>query len=125
MSVATSDDLARVWADRIERSEARRHGVSLATARKRVADRLGIAPGTLENLSRDRLKGVRQWLFEALKAGVIAEIRREIAAHEHELVALAADPRGDAGGQVAEVLSSLDALRSRLNEVAPSKRRRA
>lgn len=124
MSAIATDDLARTWASRIERAEAQRHGDSIAAARKRVAARLGITPGTLENLSRDRLKGVRQWLFEALKAGVIAEIRREIAAHEHELLALAADPRGDAGGQVAEVLSSLDALRSRLNEVAPPKRGR-
>lgn len=120
MSAIASDELARSWARRIERNEARRLGLPIAAARKRVAYRLGVAPGTLENLSRDRMKGVRLWLFDTLKAAVVADLRREIAAHEHELAALARDSRGDLGGSLAEAEAGLVRLRALISEASPN-----
>jgi len=114
MSAVTSDSLARDWARQLEVGEAKRTGLPLNAARKRLAARIGILPGTLENLSRDRLKGVRQWVYSALHEAVKAELRREIAAHTHELEKLERLGRDPAHPEVQAALAGYDALRARL-----------
>ncbi len=114
MSAVTSDSLARDWARRLETKEAQRSGLSLGVARKRVAGRLGILPGTLENLSRERIKGVRHWIFLALHEAVKAELKREMAAHEHELEILERLGRDASDTQVQAAMAGYDALRARL-----------
>lgn len=64
--MASVDYLTREWVGRLERQEAARLGTDLADARRRVARRLGIAPGTLENLRRGRTKGVRAWIADRI-----------------------------------------------------------
>ena len=79
-------------------------------ARQYLARRLGIAPGTLENLRRGRIKDPRKSLYDKLQAAVIRELEAEMRAHEHELQLLkqkGADPRG---GEVQEVLANLQAI---------------
>jgi hypothetical protein len=79
--VATVNRLARV----IEDQEARRLGVPVTLARARVADRLGVAPGTLENLRRLRTKIVPNWLMNRIRAEFIAVLQSEIQRLEHEI----------------------------------------
>ena len=112
MSAITTDDYARTWSTRLVDTEMRRSGLTASAARARVASRIGSTPGTLENLSRNRLKGVREWLFSRLFDAVVAEVEREIAAlqHEHETL-LALGKRPDCR-EVQAVVASLDRLRS-------------
>ena len=62
MSVVALDEAARRWAGELEEREARRSGVSRVQARRIVARRTGLAPGTLENIKNRRTKGVRGWV---------------------------------------------------------------
>lgn len=45
--------------ERLEAIHASRFGISVAAARKNVARETKVAPGTLENIKRQRTKGVR------------------------------------------------------------------
>ena len=69
--VATVNRLARV----IEDQEARRLGIPVVSARSRVANRIGVAPGTLENLRRLRTKIVPNWLMNRLRAEFIVVLQ--------------------------------------------------
>jgi hypothetical protein len=79
--VATVNRLARV----IEDQEARRLGIPVTSARSRVANRIGVAPGTLENLRRLRTKIVPNWLMNRLRVEFIAVLQSEIQRLEHEI----------------------------------------
>ena len=79
--VATVNRLARV----IEDQEARRLGIPVASARARVANRIGVAPGTLENFRRLRTKVVPNWLMNRIRAEFIAVLQSEIQRLEHEI----------------------------------------
>lgn len=72
-------------ARRLIEGEKRRNSVNADEARNRVASRLGVAPGTLENLLLGRLKGVASYLRDRLRSAVIRQIEGEIKRLEHEL----------------------------------------
>lgn len=73
------------WTRELEEREASRSGVTIPVARKIVARRLRVSPGTLENLVRGRLKEIGYLLGERLKGVVANELCREIARLEDEL----------------------------------------
>ena len=79
--VATVNRLARV----IEDQEARRLGIPITSARSRVANRIGVAPGTLENLRRLRTKIVPSWMMNRIRAEFIAVLQSEIQRLSHEI----------------------------------------
>ena len=79
--VATVNRLARA----IEDQEARRLAIPVTLARMRVANRIGVAPGTLENLRRLRTKIVPNWLMNRLRAEFILVLQSEIQRLEHEI----------------------------------------
>ena len=80
--------------------------------RAHLARALGCAPGTLENLRRARLKGVRAALAERLSALLVRELAREIENLEHELaMARAGARRVDADAQRAAVSALAEARR--------------
>ena len=113
----TADVLARQWVTRLELREARTAGTTLANARTTVARRLGVAPGTIENLRRGRTNGVRAWLAEKIAQAVIREILSEIRGLEHEL-AMARQCGARAGGsEIAEIEAGLAALVAALKGV--------
>ena len=61
--------------------------------RQAVARTLGVAPGTIENLARGRMKGVRKSLSDKIRGAFVHAISTEIAALERELdSARRADP---------------------------------
>jgi hypothetical protein len=79
-------------------------------ARKNVARAIGVSPGTIENLTRARLKRISGWLRDALRARVIRELEAEIVRLQHELAVLrqsGADPRCD---EMAAVRADLSAI---------------
>jgi len=80
-----AETMARDWARRIEDRESARSGHSVATARKAVARKIGVAPGTLENLRKGRVKRITAFVYERLRAAVIRELEQEIKRAGHEL----------------------------------------
>ena len=114
MSVIAIDATAEAFARRLEDRERSRSCVSLPVARLAVARRTGVAVGTLENLRRGRIKGVREWVAERLRAALISELEAELARTEHELSILRASRRRVDQGQIVEVEASLAALRETL-----------
>lgn len=110
MSAAANAELAQEWAERMERRESARSGLPLKEARPIVARRIGVAPGTLENLRRGRIKDPRKSLFDRLKSAMVRELEAEMRAHEHEIQILkqiGEDPRGDAFAEVETRLSEI------------------
>ena len=79
--VATVNRLARAIEDR----EAKRLGVPVTEARSRIANRIGVAPGTLENLRRLRTKIVPNWLMNRIRQEFVLVLQSEIQRLEHEI----------------------------------------
>ncbi|GHE83823.1 hypothetical protein GCM10019059_45360 [Camelimonas fluminis] len=85
MTDATTLEQARELAGQLERREHFRHGGTRTQARERLARRLGVLPGTLYNLARDRLKRFDNNLRLALTNYAIRDLQSEIEGLTHEL----------------------------------------
>jgi hypothetical protein len=83
MSVIESN--ARYMARALEERESRRTGLPIPAARKSIARRLNVSPGSLENIARQRLKGVRAWLYEKIRDEFLRDVEGEIGRLQHEL----------------------------------------
>lgn len=117
MSSAVAD-LQRANADarRLIELEADRSGVRSAEALPVVARREGVAPGTIENILRGRVKAVAGWVRDRLRAAVIRELQAEIQRLEHELAVArlsAAHPTEDEVAAVEAALAQAKRLLSR------------
>lgn len=115
MSATEYTERARGWAKLLEDREAAKSGQPLATAREAVARRIGVLPGTLENLRKNRLKGIAAHLYDQLRGGVIRALELELAHVEHELqIARQAgfDPRER---EIEALVASRARLRTTLN----------
>jgi hypothetical protein len=120
MSSATYVERARLWTRVLEDREAARIGEPVKEARPRVARRVGVASGTLENLRNGRLKAVAVHVYERLRLAVERELTAEMQALEHELQLLrqsGVDPRA---AEVEEVVSYLAKARRALGMEQPS-----
>lgn len=111
MSVVALDEAARRWAGELEEREARRSGVSRLQARRIVARRTGLAPGTLENIKNRRTKGVRGWVLGVLQAAYVREIENEIARLSHELDMVRLGVLASDGDEILEMEAQRAALR--------------
>lgn len=83
--------------DHVRALEARaaRRGLSQTDARRRIADKLGCAPGTLESIAKGRKKSIDAGFWQRVRNLLVKEIEREIKALTHELEILrqtGADP---------------------------------
>lgn len=85
MSSLALDQDAKRWATVVEDGEAKRLGKNVEDVRPIVARRLGVVPGTMENLRKGRVKGVRTWVYGRLRALFIEELQYEIQRLQHEL----------------------------------------
>lgn len=112
-AAATVDD-ARRWAKFLEDREAARTGLPVQDARPAVARRVGAAPGTLQNLRKNRLKSIAAHVYGGLRAWVIRELEAEKAALEHELQILRQQGLDPREVQVEEATSSLAEVRAAL-----------
>ena len=73
------------FAKSLEDAEARRLGIKTSDARTRLAGKLGVSPGTLENIRRLRTKVVPNWLMNRVRAELVATLQLEIQRLEHEI----------------------------------------
>ncbi len=101
------------FARTLEDAEARRLGIKTSDARTRVAGRLGVSPGTLENIRRLRTKIVPNWLMNKVRAEFVATLQMEIRRLEHEINIArqtGADYRDDALASAQTQLASAKAI---------------
>ena len=85
MSAASDVLTVNRFARTLEDVEARRLGIPTSDARGRIANRLGVSPGTLENIRRLRTKIVPNWLMNKVRLELIAVLQLEIQRLEHEV----------------------------------------
>ena len=85
MSAASDVLTVNRFARTLEDVEARRLGIPTRDARGRIANRLGVSPGTLENIRRLRTKIVPNWLMNKVRLELIAVLQLEIQRLEHEV----------------------------------------
>lgn len=93
----------------LEDAEARRLGIKVVEARGRIAGRIGVSPGTLENIRRLRTKIVPNWLMNKVRAELVLVLQSEIQRLEHEIhVArqIGSDHRDDALASAETQLAS-------------------
>lgn len=115
MSAVEYDMQARRQVKTLLHAERRRTGHKLAVVREKVARDLGTLPGTLENIGKGRIKGVRGWLRERINQMVLREIEAEIARLEAEKTMLVASGHHLAGEQMGEVDTHIAAVKALLN----------
>jgi hypothetical protein len=104
-------DVTRDRAARLEMAEAQRLGGTRGEGRRGLARRLRVACGTLENLARDRLKGVAADLYLKIEAAYADMLRAEIGRLEKELAAV---DRAGNGGADRELVAALESQMSRI-----------
>lgn len=119
MSVAEATDIdtALSWTKRLEGIERTRSGLPAEEVRPIVARRVGVAPGTLENIHRKRIKEPRKSLMDKLRSALVRELEAEAMRYEHEaqiLIQTGSDPRN---GEIAEVVAGLAKIRETLRGV--------
>lgn len=73
------------FASSLVEKEAKRLGVTRPEAEKKLANRLGVSPGTLENIRRLRTKIVPNWLMNKVRIELIAVLQLEMLRLEHEI----------------------------------------
>jgi hypothetical protein len=115
-SSMSAEATVRDWAGRLIAHEASRSHSDKSVALRSVARRIGLAPGSLENVVRGRAKRLTLGITEAIRGAVIRELEHEIARLHHELElarASGADPRSLAVGEIEACLARAQAL---LNE---------
>lgn len=120
MTAVAYVDRARGWAKRLEDAEAARSGMPLVDARKAVARRLSMAPGTLENLRKGRLKAVAAHWYDTLRQGVIRELETELRYVQHEIAIARQTGLDPASGEAHALLASEARIKTALGLDAPS-----
>ncbi len=100
----------------MEDTEAQRRGLSIRHVRPIVAREIGVAPGTLEDIRKGRLKSLRGHVERAIDAALVKFLEAQKKAIEHELgVAHARAGRGR-GGVVEKAAAARDALDALIDE---------
>ena len=98
------------FASALEDSEARRLGINIPAARRRIAGRIGVSPGTLENIRRLRTKIIPSWLMNKVRAELVSVLQLEIQRLEHEVHLarqIGSDHRDDALASAETQLASV------------------
>lgn len=114
MSATAYVERARGWARMLEDREAARSGEPIHRAREAVARQVAVPPGTLENLRKNRLKGIAAHWYDQLRGGVIRALEAELRHVEFELQIarqVGLDPRG---GETEALVASQARLRDAL-----------
>jgi hypothetical protein len=100
---------------RLERIE-RERGADRDAARRTVARRIGIAPGTVENIARGRKKSVAGWIEAKIKDAAINALEQEMRRLECELAMVRGGGGGVSGDALASAAAALDRARELVNE---------
>ncbi len=115
MSATAFVEQARSWAKLLEDREAKRTGEPLHRAREAVARQILIPPGTLENLRKNRLKGIAAHWYDNLRGGVIRALEAELRHVEFELQIARQTGLDPGSSDYLSALASQSRLREALN----------
>ena len=97
----------------MEDSEARRRGLTVLEVRPKVAREVGVAPGTLEDIRKGRLKSLQGRVERAIDAALVRFLKRQQDDINHELgLASARLGRGN-----RSVVARAEAARDALDEI--------
>ena len=109
-------DAAHLYARRLTNIEAERgEGDGKADAPyRRVARRLGISPGTMENALRKRLKSKAAWVRDVLRQAYLTELAKEIGALENELEIARREEARSSDSEILEIETVVASLREKL-----------
>lgn len=120
LSTATLDDFKRL-AEACEKREQLRSGGSREDARQRLARRIGVLPGTLYTLARDRLKRLDANLRDRLTAYAISDLQSEMERLAHDLAMARQMGAHQDSPMVADIEKHLAAARALIAEAANGK----
>lgn len=116
-AVLFDDAAARRWViDQIGYERYRSH-VATPLARRALARRLGVAPGTVENIERGRFKGMRANLRDAIHKHKIEFFEKQIEAARHELEIARSGSCPSAPASVRALEAAIEAAVARLKEL--------
>lgn len=117
MSLVTfDDDAAFEWV--VEQVECQRR-TSCETrpqARAAAAQAIGIAPGTVENIDRGRLKGLRSWVRDRIQDHKIKSLEAEFVRIERELAITRRCGSRASAEQIRKACAARDAIQAFLDE---------
>lgn len=99
---------------RLEKKAADRRGCSRQDARLALARDIGIAPGTIENLLRKRIKAISTNVYRRILAAADRELCREAARLQHEREVIAAQAGRLAQIDLGEIDTHMQAIHSAL-----------
>lgn len=104
MSIATLEHDARIFARQLEDTERRRKGLTRQQAREGVARKLSVPVGTLEGISKGRVKNPDRLfgLLNRLRRAVVDDLDEEIKRLTHERDLLLAAGEGVASDKVVQ-----------------------
>ena len=100
-------------ASRLVVRERQRSHLDTSTAIRAVARRLGLSPGSLENLVRGRAKRITLSVAAAVRGAMVRELENEITRLTHELHlvrASGADPRSLETAEIEACLAKAERL---------------
>lgn len=117
MSCVTTDERARYRLTFLERLEVFRSERDLGDLRPDLAERIGIAPGTAENVRKRRSKGVRQWVAERIDAAFIRSLQEEIVRLTYELENALQSGARAGGDEVIEIETAMAKMAQILRRV--------
>lgn len=115
--MTTFDQAVRSDLERLETIRAVSLRASRAVARRSIAREVRVAPGTLENITRQRTKGVRGWIADTIRGALVRELQREIERLNHELRTLVKRGADHRELEMAEVQSLLVRARQSLGTI--------
>jgi hypothetical protein len=85
MSATMDIEAAGNFCRLLEDTEAERSGRTIPQARAAIAARIGVSPGTFENLRKLRSKMVPHWVMERIRAELITVLTNEIGCLQNEI----------------------------------------
>ncbi|MCI0599378.1 MAG: hypothetical protein L0Y60_07620 [Beijerinckiaceae bacterium] len=109
---------ARGWVIEIEAHHVRTAGHPLPVARKNLARKLGVAPGTLENIRRGRIKNIRLLTASRLRSFMIRHLQSEIQKHSHDLEMVLRSSEDARADEILEAQAALARARILLVQAA-------
>jgi hypothetical protein len=112
-------DEARTLGKLLEDRRAARYGTSVEAARHGIAREIGVAPGTLRNLRKRRLKDVGAGLLDSLRTLVASELQGEMRRLEHEIKLVMATGAHPDSGAFTQAAADLAKVRNALGLSAP------
>lgn len=117
MSYVVSHEQFQEIVRRAEDREKARLQASMQPARRSLARRWGVAPGTLENVRRGRLKRLSAVVRDRIAAAVISDLDADIRRLEHEKQLLLQSGSVLGANEILEIETWLSKARSAIDAV--------